>query len=157
MLVDEYQDTNRIQADILRLLCGPNGDVTVVGDDAQSIYSFRAATVENMTEFPEVFPSTTIVKLEQNYRSTPQILDAANAVIAEATDTFSKQLWSDRPDGARPSLVTCIDEAAQADFVCDNVLSMRELGIPLREQAVLFRTGHHSDGLESTLSQTKSA
>jgi DNA helicase-2/ATP-dependent DNA helicase PcrA len=155
VLVDEYQDTNRIQADILRLLCGPDGNVTVVGDDAQSIYSFRAATVENMTEFPDVFPATTIVKLEQNYRSTPQILDAANAVIAEAADTFPKQLWSDRPDGARPSLVTCVDEAAQADFVCDNVLAMRELGVPLRDQAVLFRTGHHSDGLEIELSRRR--
>ncbi len=155
VLVDEYQDTNRIQADILRMLCRPEGNVTVVGDDAQSIYSFRAATVDNMTEFPETFPATTIVKLEQNYRSTPQILDAANAVIAEATDTFSKRLWSERPDGPRPSLVTCVDEAAQADFVCDNVLAMRELGVPLRDQAVLFRTGHHSDGLEIELSRRR--
>jgi DNA helicase-2/ATP-dependent DNA helicase PcrA len=155
VLVDEYQDTNRIQADILRMLCGPDGNVTVVGDDAQSIYSFRAATVENMTEFPEVFPSTTTVKLEQNYRSTPQILDAANAVIAAASDTFPKQLWSDRPAGARPNLVTCVDEAAQADYVCDNVLAMRELGVPLRDQAVLFRTGHHSDGLEIELSRRR--
>ncbi len=155
VLVDEYQDTNRIQADILRLLCGSDGNLTVVGDDAQSIYSFRAATVENMTEFPEVFPTATVVKLEQNYRSTPQILDAANAVIAEAADTFPKRLWSDRPAGARPSLVTCVDEAAQADFVCDNVLAMRELGVALRDQAVLFRTGHHSDGLEIELSRRR--
>ena len=155
VLVDEYQDTNRIQADILRLLCGPDGNLTVVGDDAQSIYSFRAATVENMTEFPDVFPSATTVKLEQNYRSTPQILDAANAVIAEAEDTFPKELWSGRPAGARPSLVTCVDEATQADYVCDNVLAMRELGIPLLDQAVLFRTGHHSDGLEIELSRRR--
>lgn len=155
VLVDEYQDTNRIQADILRTLSRPSGNVTVVGDDAQSIYSFRAATVENMTEFPQIFPSTTTVKLEQNYRSTPQILDAANAVIAEAADTFPKRLWSDRAAGARPSLVTCVDEAAQADFVCDNVLEMRERGVPLRDQAVLFRTGHHSDGLEIELSRRR--
>jgi DNA helicase-2/ATP-dependent DNA helicase PcrA len=155
VLVDEYQDTNKIQADILRLLCGTDGNLTVVGDDAQAIYSFRAASVENMTDFPETFSPATIVKLEQNYRSTPQILAAANAVIAEAKDTFPKELWSERPAGSRPTLVTCVDEAAQADFVCDQVLEMRELGVPLRDQAVLFRTGHHSDGLEIELSRRK--
>ncbi len=155
VLVDEYQDTNRIQADLLRLLCGTAGNVTVVGDDAQSIYSFRAATVENITEFPEVFPGTTVIKLEQNYRSTPQILDVANTVISEAAGGFSKRLWSDRPSGPRPGLVTCVDEAAQAEYVCDRVLEMRELGVPLQDQAVLFRTGHHSDGLEIELSRRK--
>ncbi|MEA2002879.1 MAG: ATP-dependent helicase [Actinomycetota bacterium] len=155
VLVDEYQDTNKIQADILRLLCGADGNLTVVGDDAQAIYSFRAASVENMAEFPETFSPATVVKLEQNYRSTPQILAAANALIAEAKDTFPKELWSERSAGSRPTLVTCIDEAAQADFVCDQVLEMRELGVPLRDQAVLFRAGHHSDGLEIELSRRK--
>jgi DNA helicase-2/ATP-dependent DNA helicase PcrA len=155
VLVDEYQDTNRIQADILRLLCGANGNVTVVGDDAQSIYSFRAASVENITEFPDVFPGTTVVKLEQNYRSTPEILEIANSVIAEAPSGFPKRLWSERPSGSRPTMVTCIDEAAQAEYVCDRVLEMRELGVPLQDQAVLFRTGHHSDGLEIELSRRK--
>ena len=153
VLVDEYQDTNRIQADILRLLTVEAGNVTVVGDDAQAIYSFRAASVANMLEFPETFPGTTVVKLEQNYRSTPEILAAANAVINEATDTFPKALWSGRASGPRPALVTCVDEAAQSDYVCDRVLEMRELGVPLRDQAVLFRTGHHSDGLEIELSR----
>ena len=155
VLVDEYQDTNRIQADILRLLCGGDGNVTVVGDDAQAIYSFRAASVDNMLEFPDVFPGTTVVKLEQNYRSTPEILSAANAVIAPATDTFPKRLWSERGAGPRPTLVTCIDEAAQAEWVCDRVLEMREQGMALQDQAVLFRTGHHSDGLEIELSRRK--
>lgn len=153
VLVDEYQDTNKIQADILRLLCGGEGNVTVVGDDAQAIYSFRAASVENMREFPDTFSGTTVVKLEQNYRSTPEILRTANAVIAEATDTFPKRLWSEKASGPRPTLVTCIDEAAQAEWVCDRVLEMRELGVALRDQAVLFRTGHHSDGLEIELSR----
>lgn len=155
VLVDEYQDTNRIQADILRLLCGAKGNITVVGDDAQSIYSFRAATVENIADFPDVFPDATVVKLEQNYRSTPEILDVANTVIAEATGGFPKRLWSDRPSGPRPNLVTCVDEAAQAEYVCDRVLEMRELGVSLQDQAVLFRTGHHSDGLEIELSRRK--
>ncbi len=155
VLVDEYQDTNRIQADILRLLAEDHGNVTVVGDDAQSIYSFRAASVDNMLEFPETFEDTTVVKLEQNYRSTPEILAAANAVIGQARDTFPKQLWSVRASGPRPTLVTCVDEAAQADYVCDRVLEMRELGVQLRDQAVLFRTGHHSDGLEIELSRRR--
>jgi len=155
VLVDEYQDTNRIQADILKLLAAGHGNVTVVGDDAQAIYSFRAASVDNMLEFPNAFDGTTIVKLEQNYRSTPEILAAANAVIAEAPDLFPKRLWSVRDSGPQPSLVTCVDEAAQADYVCDRVLEMRELGVPLQDQAVLFRTGHHSDGLEIELSRRK--
>ena len=153
VLVDEYQDTNRIQADILRMLVSGHGNVTVVGDDAQAIYSFRAASVSNMLEFPDTFADTSVVKLEQNYRSTPEILAAANAVIAQAPDTFPKELWSVRPPGPRPSLVTCIDEATQAEYVCDRVLEMRELGVALQDQAVLFRTGHHSDGLEIELSR----
>ena len=153
VLVDEYQDTNRIQADILRMLGETHGNVTVVGDDAQAIYSFRAASVANMLEFPEIFPETTVIKLEQNYRSTPEILSAANSVIAQAADTFPKELWSARAQGSRPSLVTCVDESAQAEYVCDRVLEMRELGVPLQDQAVLFRTGHHSDGLEIELSR----
>jgi DNA helicase-2/ATP-dependent DNA helicase PcrA len=152
VLVDEYQDTNRIQADILERLCAGSGNVTVVGDDAQAIYSFRAASVDNMLNFPETFPGTTVVKLEQNYRSTPEILGVANAVIAEAAG-FSKTLWSGRHNGSQPGLVTCIDEAGQAEYVCDRVLEMREQGVLLREQAVLFRAGHHSDGLEIELSR----
>jgi DNA helicase-2/ATP-dependent DNA helicase PcrA len=153
VLVDEYQDTNRIQADILHDLCGADGNLTVVGDDAQSIYSFRAARVENMLEFPDRYPTATVVALERNYRSTPQILDVSNAVIAASTTAYDKTLWTRRPDGAYPRLVTCFDEAAQADWVCDTVLDLRERGIALRDQAVLFRTGHHSSGLEIELAR----
>jgi DNA helicase-2/ATP-dependent DNA helicase PcrA len=155
VLVDEYQDTNRIQADILMGLCGPGGNLTVVGDDAQAIYSFRASTVENILDFPSEYPGAAVVQLEQNYRSTPQVLAAANAVISESTELFPKRLWSARPDGARPRLVTCFDEAAQADYVCDQVLELREQGTNLKDQAVLFRTGHHSDGLELELSRRR--
>src|SRR5439155_1786609 len=96
VLVDEYQDTNAIQADILSGL-RPGGDrLTAVGDDAQAIYSFRAASVRNIMEFPERFPGTTIVRLEQNYRSTSPILSVANAVMAEASEGYGKQLWSER-------------------------------------------------------------
>lgn len=151
VLVDEYQDTNQIQADILRSLCGERGNLTVVGDDAQSIYSFRAAQVENILGFPEEYPTATVVTLDRNYRSTPEILTTSNAVIGASEVAYKKELWTERPSGPIPELVTCFDEAGQAEWVCDRVLEMRERGIDLRDQAVLFRTGHHSSGLELEL------
>ncbi|MDH3500000.1 MAG: ATP-dependent helicase, partial [Acidimicrobiia bacterium] len=153
VLVDEYQDTNRIQADILQLLCGPSGNLTVVGDDAQAIYSFRAAAVENILNFPNEYRDVNVVTLEQNYRSTPEILRSTNSVIAAGAVRFPKELWSNKPAGAIPRLVTCLDPAAEADYVCDLVLEMREQGVDLRDQAVLFRTGHHPDTLELELSR----
>jgi len=153
ILVDEYQDTNKSQAEILRSLCGDDGNLTVVGDDAQAIYSFRGATVENILEFPDTYEDATVVTLEQNYRSTPQILNAANAVIEASPETFQKELWTDRANGRMPDLITCFDESAQAELVADRVLDHREAGIALRDQAVLFRTGHHSAGLEIELSR----
>jgi len=153
VLVDEYQDTNHVQAQILLSMCGTDGDLTVVGDDAQSIYSFRAATVENILNFPDTYPGATVVTLDRNYRSTPEILDVANAVIGASETAFDKQLWTRRPNGPIPELVTCYDEAAQADWVCDRVLELRERGVDLRDQAVLFRTGHHSGGLEIELTR----
>lgn len=153
VLVDEYQDTNLVQADILRSLCGPAGNLTVVGDDAQSIYSFRAARVENILGFPDEYENATVVMLEENYRSTPQVLAVSNAVIGASDTAFDKQLWTRRPAGPIANLVTCYDEAAQADWVCDRVLELREQGIDLRDQAVLFRTGHHSGGLEIELAR----
>ncbi len=153
VLVDEYQDTNRSQAHILKSLCGLDGNLTVVGDDAQSIYSFRSANVENILGFPDEYTDVEVVKLERNYRSTPQILDVSNDVIEASDIAFRKRLWTERPAGLIPDLVTCFDEAAQADWVCDRVLELREQGIDLRDQAVLFRTGHHSGGLEIELAR----
>lgn len=153
VLVDEYQDTNMAQAQLLMSLVGPSGNITVVGDDAQSIYSFRAARVENILGFPDDYPGCTVVTLERNYRSTPQVLEVSNAVIAASDTAFDKQLWTERPSGPTAELVTCFDEAAQADWVCDRVLALREQGVDLREQAVLFRTGHHSGGLEIELAR----
>lgn len=152
VLVDEYQDTNRLQAGILKALKPDGRGLTVVGDDAQSIYAFRAAEVRNILEFPDAFkPRATVVTLEQNYRSTPQILAAANAVIGEAAEGFRKTLRSDRPGGPRPRLATVWDEACQVDLVCRDVLAAREEGLLLQEQAVLFRTAHHSGPLEVEL------
>jgi ATP-dependent DNA helicase UvrD/PcrA len=152
VLVDEYQDTNRLQASILFALKPDGRGLTVVGDDAQSIYSFRAATVRNILEFPALFnPVAEVVTLEQNYRSTAPILAASNAVMDLAAERFTKNLWSDRKSSERPRLVTVPDEAEQARYVADRVLEQRETGAALKSQAVLFRTSHHSAALEVEL------
>ena len=153
LLVDEYQDTNALQADILWHMHGPAAHVTVVGDDAQAIYSFRSATVRNLLDFPERFPGTRVVRLERNYRSTPPILAASNEVISRSPERHEKTLWSDRPGTQRPMLMTCLDESEQSDSVCRQVLEHRERGTPLRRQAVLFRAAHHSDVLEVELAR----
>ena len=153
VLVDEYQDTNAIQADILVGLRSPGSGITAVGDDAQAIYSFRSATVENILRFPERHPGTHVIKLERNYRSTRSILSATNAVIAGARRRYGKELWSSEGGGSQPVLVTCSDEAEQSCLVCNDVLEQRERGIALRRQAVLFRAGHHSAQLELELAR----
>ena len=154
VLVDEYQDTNAIQAAILLALKPDGQGLTVVGDDAQSIYGFRAATVRNILDFPKKFdPPAAIITLDRNYRSTVPILTAANAVIALAKERFTKNLWSDRSSAEKPALVAVQDDAAQAHFVVERVLANREEGVPLKEQAVLFRTSHHSAVLEIELSR----
>lgn len=153
ILVDEYQDTNVLQANILRHLSPDGEGLTVVGDDAQSIYSFRAATVRNILDFPEHYPGTTVIPLERNYRSTQPVLEVTNAVIAEATEQHEKTLWTDRKTGPRPLLVDCRDEDEQTDWVVDRVLELRESNLLLRQQAVLFRASHHSLGLEVELAR----
>src|SRR5262245_13384772 len=154
VLVDEYQDTNRLQASVL-LALKPNGrGLTVVGDDAQSIYSFRAATVRNILDFPGQFsPAAEIVTLDQNYRSTQPILAAANAVIDLAEERFTKNLWSERYSAQRPQLVSVRDEADQARYVVEKVLENREAGLALKSQAILFRASHHSGPLEVELTR----
>jgi len=154
VLVDEYQDTNRLQEAILLGLKPTGRGLTVVGDDAQSIYSFRAAEVRNILEFPQRFtPAARVVRLERNYRSTQPILDASNAVIALASERFAKNLWTELASSERPQLVTVEDEAAQARWVADRVLEHREAGLKLTAQAVLFRASHHSAGLELELAR----
>jgi DNA helicase-2/ATP-dependent DNA helicase PcrA len=152
VLVDEYQDTNALQAEIL-LALKPSGDgLCVVGDDAQAIYSFRAATVDNILDFPQRFsPAAQVVTLEENYRSSQPILDAANRLIAEAERQYRKELRSQRPAGARPRHVTLLDDRAQAEYVVGRILEAREQGAALHRQAVLFRSSHHSDVLELEL------
>ena len=154
VLVDEYQDTNRLQSKILLKLKPDGRGVTVVGDDAQSIYSFRAATVRNILDFPDHFdPPARVITLEQNYRSTKPILDACNSVIGFAKERFTKNLHSDRKSKQRPFLTTVMDETAQARYVAQQILDTREAGVPLKSQAVLFRASHHSAKLEIELAR----
>lgn len=154
ILVDEFQDTNRLQAGLLHAMRPDGRGLTVVGDDAQSIYSFRGATVRNILDFPGQFdPPARRITLDRNYRSTQPILAAANAVIAQAKERFSKDLWSERISGEKPRLVSLRDESDQAAWVVDQVLARREAGLRLKAQAVLFRAAHHSVRLEIELTR----
>jgi DNA helicase II / ATP-dependent DNA helicase PcrA len=182
LMVDEYQDTNRLQSEIILAMKPTGHGVTVVGDDAQSIYSFRGATVRNILDFPSQFtqaarqmaptlaagaaalppegacaprdgPSVRVITLERNYRSTQTILDASNAVIAAARERHSKNLWTEKPSSHRPQLLLVPDEAEQARWVADQVLRQREAGSTLKSQAVLFRTSSHSAALELELAR----
>ncbi len=153
ILVDEYQDTNRIQAELVRKLAATHDNVMAVGDDAQSIYGFRGATFRNIMEFPALFPGTTIYKLEENYRSTQPILTLANEVMRGATEKYSKRLFTRKSDGPLPALVEAVGEHAQSRFVSQRILELREEGVPLREIAILFRSSFHSFDLEIELSR----
>ncbi len=154
VLVDEYQDTNRLQADILLAMKPTGQGVTVVGDDAQSIYSFRGATVRNILDFPHQFSQPArIVTLERNYRSTMPILEASNAVIAQASERHAKTLWTDKPGSHKAQIVLVPDEAEQARWVAGQVLQQREAGTRLTAQAVLFRASNHSAALELELAR----
>ncbi|HTL01596.1 MAG TPA: ATP-dependent helicase [Vicinamibacterales bacterium] len=158
ILVDEYQDTNVLQADILMRLRPGGEGVTVVGDDAQAIYAFRAATVENILGFPAQYAKgdgagATVITLEENYRSTQGVLDAANALIGQGQRQYRKVLRASRGGGAPPRYVTVADDQGQADYIVTRVLETRERGVALRHQAVLFRNSHHSDVLELELTR----
>lgn len=154
VLVDEYQDTNALQASILLGLKPDGAGLTVVGDDAQSIYGFRAASVRNILDFPQLFrPPAAIITLEQNYRSTQPILTASNAVIGLARERFTKDLHSDRTSSEKPALVTVPDDLGQVNYIASEIVASREAGVRLKEQAVLFRTGSHSAMLEIELTR----
>jgi len=151
IMIDEYQDTNSIQAELVRLLAATHKNVMAVGDDAQSIYSFRGADFRNIMDFPQIFPGARVVKLERNYRSLQGILDVANEVIARAADRYTKVLAAERRGEFRPLLVRAQDEHLQSRFVAERILELREQGVELGEIAVLFRSGFHSFDLELEL------
>ena len=151
IMVDEYQDTNALQARVLRLIAGQNKNVMVVGDDAQSIYSFRGANFQNIMKFPELFPGAHVVMLEQNYRSTQPILDLTNAMIEGAKQRYAKNLYTEIPSDQRPIYVEASGESEQSQFVAQKILELREEGVPLSEIAILVRSGWHSNDLEVVL------
>jgi DNA helicase-2/ATP-dependent DNA helicase PcrA len=153
--VDEYQDTNILQARILSGMCRSHQNITVVGDDAQSIYSFRGANFRNILDFPTQFKHASVVRLERNYRSTQPILDATNALIASAPERFTKNLWTERVGGERPWLVAAQSEQEQTRYVVDRILELHEEGTPLREIAVIFRAGYMSADLEIELANRR--
>jgi DNA helicase-2/ATP-dependent DNA helicase PcrA len=153
ILVDEYQDTNRLQSELIDLLGARNHNVMVVGDDAQSIYAWRGANFQNILKFSDRYPGAKIYKIETNYRSTPEILNAANAAIAANVHQFTKHLTPARKPGSKPALVTCEDAGQQAAFVAQRVLELRDEGIDLNKMAVLYRSHFHA--LELQLELTK--
>jgi DNA helicase-2/ATP-dependent DNA helicase PcrA len=153
IMVDEYQDTNPIQARLVRLLAASHDNVMAVGDDAQSIYSFRGADFRNIMDFPKLFPGTRIIKLEENYRSLQGILNLANELIAGASEKYTKALYSRRTGELRPLLVRAEDEHLQSRFVAQRILELREQGVSLDQIAVLFRSSFHSFDLELELAR----
>lgn len=153
VMVDEYQDTNKLQASLTRLFSSVHGNVMAVGDDAQSIYSFRGADHQNIMEFPDLFESTKVIKLEENYRSTPQILNVANAVLEQASFKFNKFLYSNKEDADLPAVVKAASDHDQSRFVSQAILQLREQEIPLNDMAVLFRNGRDSFDLEVELNR----
>jgi DNA helicase II / ATP-dependent DNA helicase PcrA len=153
IMVDEYQDTNQLQARIIRLLAATHNNVAVVGDDAQSIYSFRGANFRNIMDFPQAFPGTRVVKLEENYRSTQPILNLTNQIIQRAKERYDKRLFTRKREGELPVLVQAESEQIQSRFVCQKILELREEGVPLWDIAVLFRSSFHSFDLELELAR----
>jgi DNA helicase II / ATP-dependent DNA helicase PcrA len=151
LMIDEYQDTNLLQARIAHLLAGEARNVMVVGDDAQSIYAFRGACHENLFDFHRSFEDAPVVTLEENYRSTQAILDVANGLMSQMAEAFRKSLFTTRGEGSKPRLVEAADEAAQAQYVASEVVRLRVEGIPLSSIAVLFRASRHAFALEIEL------
>jgi len=154
ILVDEYQDTNRIQADFIDILAKLQRNVMVVGDDAQSIYSWRGANFKNILDFPKRYPGAQVHKIETNYRSVPDILDVANAAIAANVHQFKKELVAARPAAPmKPALVPLADSNQQALFIAQRILDLREEGIELRDIAVLYRAHYHSMEVQMELTR----
>jgi len=153
IMVDEYQDTNKLQADIIKALSTINNNVMVVGDDSQSIYSFRGANFKNIMDFPKIFDNTILIKLEENYRSTKEILNFANHLLEFAIEKYPKNLYTNIPEGDLPAIISATNDNMQSRFIVERILELREEGVPLSEIAVLFRSSYHSFNLEVELNK----
>ena len=153
IMVDEYQDTNTLQADIVRLLASVHGNIMAVGDDAQSIYSFRGANYKNIFDFPKLFKDTKIIKLEQNYRSTQNILKLTNTIISRAKEKYDKELFSQIESSVKPALICAKNTQMEADFICQRILELLDEDISLSDICVLARNARMSYSLEIELSK----
>lgn len=153
LMVDEYQDTNLLQAEIIKGLTQIRPNVMVVGDDSQSIYSFRGANFKNIMDFPKLFPNTKVITLEENYRSTQEILDFSNHIIQFAVEKYPKHLFTRKVGGELPGIICAANENMQSRFIVDRILELREEGVPLKDIAVLFRASFHSFDLEIELNK----
>ncbi|HZL14017.1 MAG TPA: UvrD-helicase domain-containing protein, partial [Verrucomicrobiae bacterium] len=153
ILVDEYQDTNKLQGDLIDLLAARTKNVTVVGDDAQSIYAWRGANFLNILEFPKRYPGAKVFKIETNYRSTPEILKVANAAISANVNQFAKELAPSRKSGVKPALVACVDAAQQSAFIAQRVLELHEEGVNMNQVAILYRSHFHALELQLELTR----
>ncbi len=153
VMIDEYQDTNILQYELVKALTRLNNNLMVVGDDSQSIYSFRGANFKNIIEFPKHFNDAKVIKIEENYRSTQEILNFANHIIDGAIEKFPKNLYTRQPDGELPAIVTAENENMQSQFIVNRVLELREEGVALEDIAILFRSSYHSFDLEVELNK----
>lgn len=153
VLVDEYQDTNKIQASIIKLFASHYKNLLVVGDDAQSIYSFRAADIQNILAFEKDYPEAKVFRLETNYRSTPDILNLANDIIANNLNQYEKNLKSLGDNFTKPELHPFADNQEEAEFIAERILELRDEGVDLENIAVLFRAAYHSQALEMELTK----
>ena len=155
VMVDEYQDTNKLQAEIIKGLTQLNNNIMVVGDDSQSIYSFRGADFKNIMEFPKLFKDAKVIQLEENYRSVQPVLNFTNHIIEKAIEKYPKNLYTRKTGGALPVIVAAATENLQSKFIVEKILDLREEGVPLRDIAVLFRSSFFSFDLEIELGKSE--
>ncbi len=153
VMVDEYQDTNKLQASVVRAMTQLKQNIMVVGDDSQSIYAFRGANFKNIMDFPNLYNDVKIIKLEENYRSTPEVLNFANKVVDEAIEKYPKVLFSQKHSGELPAIIATQNENLQSKFIAEKILELHEEGIELKDIAVLFRSSYSSFDLEIELNK----
>ncbi len=153
VMVDEYQDTNKLQAEIVKGLTQINNNIMVVGDDSQSIYSFRGANFKNIMDFPKLFKDVKIIKLEENYRSVQPVLNFTNQIIERAIEKYPKNLYTHKTGGELPVIIAAANDNLQSKFIVEKILDLREEGVPLNDIAVLFRSSFFSFDLEIELAK----
>ena len=155
VLVDEYQDTNRAQFELIRMLCGKRRNICVVGDEDQSIYSWRGADIRNILDFENIFPDVKILKLEQNYRSSKTIIEAASHVIQRNTMRKGKQMWTANPEGDAIDIIECFNDKDEAEFVANETAKLYKSGVPYKEMAVFYRSNAQARQIEDALRKSK--